>query len=301
MEKYLVFDIGGSQLKYGLLTENGEIIEKNQVKTPNNWENMKNAIDRIVQKYLENISGVAVSAPGRIDVGTGIIYQGGAVTYLDQVNIKEYFKNTYNLKSAVINDGKAVGQAELWKGNLKGVKDGISMTLGTGIGGAVILDGKVHQGRNFVAGEFSSILPSDDSFVEMLSDKNSAVLLIKKLANIIGLEDESNGKKVFEVILSKENEEVNKEFEAYCKRLAIFITNVQITLDISHVVIGGGISNQQIVIDEIRRQYHLLSKVHPALTGLFQPLTIDRCKYSSDSNLLGALYQLLLELKKVSD
>lgn len=298
MKKYLVFDIGGSNVKYGLLSETGDILKKDQVKTPSTWDKMTEEFHKIITKYYDDISGIAVSAPGRIDVSSGIIYEGGAVTYLDKINIKKYFKDTYNLESSVINDGKAAGQAELWKGNLKGVKEAVSMTLGTGIGGAVIIDGKIHDGRNFAAGEFSSILPSLDSFAGSLAQRNSAVLLVEKLADIIGLEDKSDGISVFEVVNSKENKEVNRIFEEYCKGLAIFIANLQTILDISHVVIGGGISNQEIVIQEIRNQYSLLRQGHAVLSGLFEPLTIEECRFSSDSNLLGALYQLLLEVNE---
>lgn len=295
MANYLVFDIGGTNVKYGVLTETGEILEKSQIKTASSWEAMKKDFDQIIRKRLDDISGIGLSAPGRIDVKKGIIYEGGAVTYLDKVNTKEYFKERYGLDSTVINDGKAAGQAELWKGNLKGVKDGLAMTLGTGIGGAVIVDGEIHQGRNFVAGEFSSLMPLSDSFDTTLADTNSAVSLVKDLAQAMGLEDSTDGRKVFERLEETGNYEAQEIFKDYCKRLVIAIANIQIVLDISDVVIGGGISNQEIVIEELRNQYTLLRKKHPVIGKLFEPLRIDRCKFSNDSNLLGALYQFLLE------
>ncbi|MDN6731254.1 MAG: ROK family protein, partial [Atopostipes suicloacalis] len=295
VEKYLVFDIGGTNVKYGILTDSGKILEKNHLKTAKSWKEMRENFDQIISKRIDKISGLAFSAPGRIDVEKGIIYEGGAVTYLDQVNVKKYFKERYGLKSTVINDGKAAGQAELWKGNLKGVKDALSMTLGTGIGGAVIVDGKIHQGRNFVAGEFSSLMPLGQSFDTTLSDTNSAVGLIANLAKEMALKDLQNGKKVFEKLDQGENEKANKIFKNYCKRLAITIANIQIILDISDVVIGGGISNQPLLIEELRNQYALLRRKHPVIANLFEPLRINRCKFSNDSNLLGALYQFLLE------
>lgn len=298
MNEYLVFDIGGTNVKYGLLTEDGKIIEKDQVKTPGSWEEMKNTLDLIINQYNNQISGIGFSAPGKIDTDRGIIYKGGAVGYLDKVNIKEYIKKNYDLPSSVINDGKAAGQAELWQGNLKGVKDAISMTLGTGVGGAVIVDGQVHQGHNFLSGEFSSYLFHEGQNSETLARKASAILLVKKLANILGLEDESDGKKVFEIVNLKENKKVNTIFEDYCKNLARFIVNMKFIFDMSHVVIGGGISKQEIVIDEIKKQYEQLVEENPVLTEIYKPIEIKSCKFSNDSNLLGALYQLLLEFEK---
>ena len=203
------------------------------------------------------------------------------------------------MPAAVVNDGKAAAQAELWIGNLKGVKHAAAIALGTGIGGAVVIDGKVHQGRNFVAGEFSSVLPTEEPLKNNLAVTNSSIRLVSELADIIGLEDKFDGEAVFEVVSSKENEQVNAHFQAYCKRLAIFICNLQATLDISNVVIGGGISNQPVLIEEINHQYEIIRKENPVLHHTFLPATIERCKFSNNANLLGVLYQLLLELGKI--
>lgn len=299
MAQYLVFDIGGSAIKYGLVTEEGEILNHDKVTTPRTWEAMAAAFDAVVNENLEEISGVAVSAPGRIDVKEGVIYIGGALPYLHNVNIKKHFKEKYDLPASVVNDGKAAGQAELWLGNLQGVKDAASITLGTGIGGAVIIDGKVLQGRGFLAGEFSYVFPTEDPLHHTLAYSNSAVKLVAELADIIGLEDKTDGEGVFEVINSRENEEVNEAFAAYCKRLAIFISNLHVTLDISHVVIGGGISNQPILLEELNHQYDVIREKVPPFGNDFERLSIECCKFSSNANLLGALYQLLLELDKI--
>src|SRR5690625_821128 len=299
MEQYIVFDIGGSAIKHGLITGEGEILHHDKVKTPRTWEEMADIFDGIVTEHREEISGVAVSAPGRIDVEEGQIYFGGALPYLHGVNIKKHFKENYDLPASVVNDGKAARQAELWVGNLKGVENAESIVLGTGIGGAVIIDGKVVQGRLFMGGEFSSVMPSEEPLIQNLAQTNSAVKFVAELAGIIGLEDKTDGKSVFEIINSRENEAVNEAFAAYCKRLAIFMCNLQSILDISHVVIGGGISDQPILIEELNRQYKLIREEVPAFGGQFELLKIERCKYSSNANLLGALYQLLLELDKI--
>lgn len=299
MKKYLVLDIGGSAIKYGIVTGEGEILSNSQVVTPQTWEEIAKIFDRLVTEQPEKISGVAISAPGRIDVEEGVIHIGRALPYLDHINFKEYFKEKYNLPASLVNDGKAAGQAELWLGNLKGVKNAAAIALGTGIGGSMIVDGKVIQGRNFMAGEFSYVLPTEELLMHNLAYTNSAVKLVAELADVIGLEDKTDGQGVFEVINSRENEEVNKIFAAYCKRLAIFMCNLQATLDISHVVIGGGISNQPILIEELNHQYNLIRENIPRFRNDFEPLSIDSCKFSSNANLLGALYQLLLEQDKI--
>jgi len=299
MKQYMVFDIGGTSVKYGLLTEAGEVITNGKRKTPQTWEGLSQLLTRITEEYRDDISGIAVSAPGRVNVDTGEILLGGAVSYLDGVNIKTYFKKHFALPAAVVNDGKAVGQAELWQGNLQGVNYGAAITLGTGIGGAIVVDGKVIQGSSSLAGEFSFILPFKGGVKKNLTRTNSSLRLIRRVAQIIGLKDKTDGHTVFQVINSGENEAVNQIFQDYCRRLAIFISNLQFTLDISHVVIGGGISNNPILIEEINHQYQKIYDAYPAFKNSFKPVTIQPCRFYSKANLLGALYQLLLELDRL--
>ena len=70
-------------------------------------------------------------------------------------DLKGYFRNTYGKGCTIINDGKAAALCELWLGNLRGITNGIVLTLGTGVGGGIIIDGKLHQGTTFQAGELS--------------------------------------------------------------------------------------------------------------------------------------------------
>jgi len=299
MKHYIVFDIGGTYIKYGLLTETGKVLVDNRIKTPPTWEEMSQVFADVTENYREEISGVAVSAPGRVNVETGEILFGGALPYLDGVNIKKHFKDQYDLPASVVNDGKAAGQAELWQGHLKDVDYGAAITLGTGIGGAIVVDGKVIQGSSSLAGEFSFVLPPDGVLHKNLTRTNSSLRLIRKIAQIIGLEDKTDGHTVFQVINRGDNEEVNQIFQDYCRRLAIFISNLQFTLDISHVVIGGGISNNPILVEEINRQYQVVYNDYPAFNNSFKPVTIRACRFFSKANLLGALYQLLVELNKL--
>ena len=88
--------------------------------SPSNLDDFWSSIDEIILNYRNQIQGVAFSSPGRVDVDKGIIYLGGALTYLDDVHVKERIKQRYNLTAAVVNDGKAAALAEVWQGSLKG-------------------------------------------------------------------------------------------------------------------------------------------------------------------------------------
>ena len=157
--EYLVLDIGGTAIKYAVMTEEVEFVEKGDVPTPKtNIEDFVSTIGTIFDKFEKRISGIAISMPGRIDSDTGYAYSGGNLEYNDGKNIAEILgARCGNLPIAVENDGKSAALAEAWKGSLEDCNDGIVMLLGTGIGGGIIKNKKIHKGRDFTAGEFSSI------------------------------------------------------------------------------------------------------------------------------------------------
>ncbi len=120
MTQYLAFDVGGTNLKYALLNNSGEIIEKDKTSTPtDNINNFMAKIYEIADKYVGKFEGIAICAPGKVDVQKGIVYFGGALPFLDQTNFKELLENRYHIPVGVENDGKAAGLAELWLGELK--------------------------------------------------------------------------------------------------------------------------------------------------------------------------------------
>lgn len=155
MATFLSFDVGGTRIKYALITDKREIIEKNSTHTPDNGQEFWQKIDEIIESYKSTISGIAFSVPGRVDTEKGIIYIGGALPYLKDIHIKDVFFEKYGLPVAVVNDAKAAALAEVWHGSLKGIKDGAVIVLGTGVGGGLILDGKLRNGSHFQAGELS--------------------------------------------------------------------------------------------------------------------------------------------------
>ena len=98
MTQYLSFDIGGTNLKYALINNSGHIIEKDRVKT--NTENLDSFIESMYQvadKYIGKFEGIAVCAPGKIDTKHKIIYFGGALPFLDGLNLEETLGKKYHV------------------------------------------------------------------------------------------------------------------------------------------------------------------------------------------------------------
>lgn len=209
MTCYLSFDIGGTHIKYALMSAFGEILEKNHVMSPKDLDGFWSAIDDIILTYRSQIQGVAFSAPDRVDIDNGIIYLGGVLTCLDDVHIKERIKENYDLPATVLNDGKAAALSEVWQGSLKGVSDGATIILGTGVGGGLVLNGKLRSGVHFQAGELSFILlnPANQSFDRMSGYLESAVGMIEKINQIIGNSDIKDGLIAFKAVQSKKQKQ----------------------------------------------------------------------------------------------
>lgn len=156
---YLGIDIGGTNIKSGLVDKSGQITNQYKLKTPQNLPDLKLAIIDIVNQAQalvgDQLKGVGFSSPGRVVSETGVVHVGGAIPFIDGLNFKHFIKENFGLPAAAINDGKAAAQAELWQGHLTDVENGLVLLLGTGVGGGIVLNGQLHQGSHFQAGELS--------------------------------------------------------------------------------------------------------------------------------------------------
>ncbi len=162
MEKWLVgVDVGGTTIKLAFITMDGEIVEKWAINT-----NAANAGIHVVKDITNAITGkltelnepksrlhaIGIGAPGPIDLETGIIY--GAVnigwgTYPLRTRMEEEI----NLPVATDNDANVAALGEMWKGAGNGAKDLVFITLGTGVGGGIVANGKIISGTNGAGGE----------------------------------------------------------------------------------------------------------------------------------------------------
>lgn len=297
MMNYLSIDVGGTFIKYGLIDHSGNFIKKWKLPSTKNIIDFKAQIKNQIQKLEPQIKGIAMSCPGKINSIQGLIETGGSLTYLANFEIKKWI-NTFTLLSfAIINDGKAAVLAEWWIGELKGVENAAAIVLGTGVGGGLILDNQLYQGPHFQAGELSFLIHSIDENNIPISFgmRGSAVNFINTSAKMLHL-SQNDFEGVFEAITLGANEPLNTHFNQYCRDIAQLVINLQSTLDLEKVVIGGGISEQDILLQRIIVHYHELRSKVLWLPETFEIIEIKACAYRNSANLLGALYQLFLEL-----
>ncbi|MCI9303371.1 MAG: ROK family protein [Clostridium sp.] len=294
MDKYIALDVGGSAIKYGLLNKYGEILEKGNIVTDNeDIDKFIFDIKSIVEKYIksENIKGLACSFPGAVNQKTGFIEGVSAVPCIHNVNMKKLLSEATALEISMENDANCSALAEGWIGAAKDVDNFISIVLGTGIGGAVVIDKKILRGKNLHGGEFGFIQVTDEKGENGLGNVWSRVAstgaLIRRVANRKNIDvSDLTGQLVFE--MEKDDEEVKEEFAEWFKVLAKGIYNIQYILDPEKILIGGGISARKDFIDRLNKYLELMKNKESTLD-----IKVEKCEFDNDANLIGALYNFL--------
>ncbi|WP_071435432.1 ROK family protein [Bacillus kwashiorkori] len=292
MRKFIAFDIGGTLIKYGVLAEDGTIIEKFETPTeaqlggPVIVDKVKKFGSELTKKY--DISGICISTAGQVDSKRGIIlYASSLIPAYTGTNLKEELEDFFGLPVEVENDVNCAGLAESWIGTGKDAKSLFCLTVGTGIGGSFILDNKLHTGHSFSAGEIGYIHIEGDQFQELASTRT----LVRNVAKRKGiLEEIIDGKQIFELAQNGDEickEEINKLLCYLSKGIATiaYMMNPEI------IIIGGGITAQKDYIYPIIMK-QLEKDLIPAILAKTK---IKIAKNLNNAGMIGALRHFLLQ------
>ena len=289
----LALDFGGTQVKSALVSEQFAIEKSLPTQSsPQTLEQAIDVIDQIVTSVEVDLSGIAISVPGTVDTEEGVIYHGGLLRFFHGFRIKEVLEAKYHLPVMALNDGKAAALAELATGHLQGVTNGAALVLGSGLGGGFIINGKLFQGSHFQAGELTFLLPVQMEKVDpslMRGMTLSAVGLITKVNEVLGNSDLKDGLAAFKAI-NAGDKTVYSLFESYC--LAITILNLQTIIDMETFVLGGGISAQPILIEEVNRQFDKVHHEIDFIGKIIKRPKIVACHHHNGANLIGGAYFL---------
>lgn len=291
--KKLVFDVGASAIKYALMDNKAHIYEKGQEVTPHDClEHFLNLLESIYKKYQTQINGIALSLPGTIDSTKGMIYAPGGLAYNENVHLVNEMHRFTDLPIAIENDGKSAALAELWKGHLKDCQSGIVIVVGSGLGGGIVKDGKLWKGEHLFAGEFSYVFQGEGTsfFNNVWAMKGSTTALIMDVAKRKGMDmKQLDGRQIFKMI-EENDQDACLALQTLAKNLAIGIYNLQCILDPQKILIGGGVSQQPLLIEKIKEE---LESIYKGIPFQIPHVHIENCRYYNDSNLIGALYNFL--------
>lgn len=295
----VVFDIGGTNVKFSLMSEAGDRLEAGELPTPqDSVEQLVNLVRGVWERLGAGAQGIAVSAPGLVDADTGYLRTGGALAYNYGQPLGELLSQACGCRVRVENDGKCAALAELRTGALRGVRNGCVFIIGTAVGGGIVVDGELRRGPRGAMGELSWAATSLEGWGDIRSyvgDVCGTTGLLRLMRKATGLSAEElpDGRAAFALVAAGDAR-ATSAFERYCRLVALQLHNLTVTLDLERVAIGGGISNQDLLIEGVRRAAR---KLHDALPEMLRSSTevpqIVRCAYGSEANQLGALYSFL--------
>lgn len=298
--KYLSFDVGGTNIKYSLIDSQGNILESGTTPTKDSKEEIfkivKTQVDEYQKREIE-IKGLAFSMPGVIDVERGYMITGGALFDLYDFAFKNELEKFIGLPVEIENDVNCVALAEKWLGNAKECKNFLCMTIGTGVGGAIFINGEMVRGSNFSAGEFGFMITDRRENYEEASLSMSGSVrggLIQTYARLKGVDWENlDGKKIFE--LAKQGDEIAKKvIDDFYDSISYSVYNLSVALNPEKILIGGEITKREEFIERIEKK---VKEIKEQTCSLKFPI-IDRCKFLNDSGKIGAVYHFIIQQGK---
>ena len=273
-------DVGGTTVKLGLFSTAGELLDKWEIttRTENFGENILSDICEAMEAKLaekeislDDIEGVGIGLPGPI-TNDGTVLQCvnlGWGTFNVEEKLSEMFRG---IKVKAGNDANVAALGEAWQGGGKDYDDIVMITLGTGVGGGVIINGKIITGYNGGAGEIGHMHVDDNETdscncgrkgcLEQFTSATGVVRLAKRLMNNTDKEtkmrefgENITAKDVFD--LAKEGDAgANEVVETMGTYLGTAMSHIAVVVNPQAFIIGGGVSKAgQFLIDAIKDKY----------------------------------------------
>ena len=299
-KKYICIDVGGTAIKHGILCEDETFLKKGSVETPPDGRAILKSVHQIVEVELNEYLtggktplpvGVCISSAGMVDSKNGsIFYSGPTIHNFAGTQYKKTIEERFHLPCEAENDVNCAGLAEYHSGAAKGHECALVLTVGTGIGGCVFIDGHIHHGVTNSAGEVGYMRFAKDDFQDLASTN----ALIKKVASLRKESDDLwDGKKIFEEAKAGDRM-CETAIDDMCKSLGYGIANICYVLNPSVCVIGGGIMAQaEYLIPRIRTA---MEEILPQVIAGATKLT--SAHHQNDAGMIGAYYHFLEMQKK---
>jgi glucokinase len=246
-------DLGGTFIKSAIIDSNGKIIKLYKADSYSNvspqkvFKQVGKCIIELKKGFNKKILGIGIGAPGIVT--EGIVKYPPNFKSWKEVNLKKHFEKKFKLETEVDNDANCAGFAELKFGFGRKYKNFIFLTLGTGIGGAIVTDGTLYRGEQNGAGEFGMMsinfsgpycLGGNSGAVEAYLGRNYFLENEKSAVNKLGRNIDFDD---IQKLASKNNKTAKELFKRYGFYLGIGLANYFNLMDVRTAILGGGISN----------------------------------------------------------
>jgi len=291
----LSIDIGGTAVKMGLVDQEGVIHARHEAsvsfdgyQTPILTTVLKEA-KSFLQREQAVIDCIGVSATGQVDDTIGVVIgTNGKIPNYEGAHIKDELEAAFQVPAHVLNDANAAALGEAFAGAAKGMENALMLTLGTGVGGGIILGGKIFGGTRGIAGElghftlYQNGVPCSCGKKGCFESYASTTALISRAKKETG-ETDLDGKIIFERAASGDPIMLQL-LDRWTDDIAAGITGLVHIFNPQIVLIGGGVSVQEaLLIAPLRRK--VLSGVMPRFA---EGLRVERAILSNDAGIIGA-------------
>ena len=300
MKNYFGIDIGGTAVKWAILNEEFHVVTRGSLPTAfETADELVAVLVDLVRPHLGEVEAVGVSVPGGIyeDDPDGTVHRGGALMYMDGCPLGRRLREELGLPVAVNNDGKCCALGEYAAGALRGVKTGVVLAIGTGIGGGIVIDGRVLRGAHCFAGEFSflrnDVGPDSDLGLDLFSTSCGWRGLRDMVAAEKGIksDDSLDGHRIFEWVEAGDPAAL-RALSRYARAFDATLVNLQCVIDPEVFVISGGISARPELLAAMRAEMPAAVEAYKVFGGIPEP-QVKAAELGNDANLAGAVQEAM--------
>ena len=283
-KKIIGIDLGGTSVKFAILTQEGEVQEKWSIKT-NILDEGSHIVDDMIESInhrlrllglgAEDFIGIGMGSPGVVDREKGTVIGAYNLNWKTLQPVKEKIEKATGISFFIDNDANVAALGESWKGAGENQPDIVFMTLGTGVGGGIVAEGKLLHGVAGAAGELGHITVDFDQPILCTCGKKGCLETVASATGIVNLTrryadeyagdaelkklidngEDVNAKIVFD--LAKAGDELALiVYRNFARYLGIACANIGSILNPSTIVIGGGVSAAgEFLLDGVRKVY----------------------------------------------
>ncbi|MCM1282912.1 MAG: ROK family glucokinase [Muribaculaceae bacterium] len=311
MKKYgFGVDVGGTTIKVGFFETDGKLLDKWEVKT-NTEEGGRDILPDIAQAIdnklaqegisKNDVQGIGIGVPGPV-TADGVVHSCVNLGW-GTVNVAEQLGSLTGMSVQVGNDANVAALGEMWQGGAKGSRDVIVVTLGTGVGGGIIVDGKIVAGFNGAGGEIGHITVNNDEIEPCncgqygcLEQYTSATGIVRMAKRKLAKTNADTSLRDFDGLTAKDIfDEAKKGDEVAAglvdelgEILGAALSNMACVVNPEVIVIGGGVSKAgQILIDTIQKHF-IETSFHACRETRFALATLG-----NDAGMYGCMQMIL--------
>ncbi|WP_321378900.1 ROK family protein [Trichococcus shcherbakoviae] len=307
MKQMIGIDIGGTTIKLALIDSLGNIQKKWQIPT-NVEENGRFIPQEIVATIQANvlgkdelapdIAGIGIGVPGPISPDGNFVVQAVNLGW-SEMPLKSVVEKVLSIPVTLLNDANAAALGEMWKGAAKGKQNLVFVTLGTGVGGGIIIDSKVINGVHSSGGEIGHIAVTSDetricgcgniNCLETFSSANGMVRTMKKLLSEAGeVRGDFTTVDIFKWLDAGDYLAI-LTLDITVSYLGQAIAGIMNTIDAEEVVIGGGLSEAgSALLEPLKAKID--QHIFPQIRGKYM---VSQAKLGNDAGIYGAVYSYL--------